>query len=239
MIVLIASSSKTIRKCWQRALTGSYPVHEIGDQIGLSQALARYKPTVLLLDSDVIRHRGIRQVRNLLQANPHTRIIFFTDHVRDTEAIAVLKAGASGYCSKKIRGASLTRAISAVNNGELWVERRLISLFIRSIIGSGSGRNEVTNYNKPATSVAPIAVLSPRERDVASMISTGEQTKIISSHLSISEKTVKAHLTNIFKKLGLSSRTQLALFMRQNDFMLNLQCQPPNSIAAGQNYTSQ
>jgi DNA-binding NarL/FixJ family response regulator len=234
MIVLIATSSKTIRKRWRRALARSYPVHEIGDQTGLNQALAQYKPVVLLLDSDVIHHRGIRQVRNLLQANPQARIIFCTDQVRDTEAIAVLKAGVSGYCSKKIAGASLTRAIAAVNNGELWVERRLISLFIRSIIGSGSGGSEVTNYNKPATTVTPVDVLSPRERDVASMISTGEQTKIISSHLSISEKTVKAHLTNIFRKLGLSSRTQLALFMRQNNFVLNRSIPMTNSIVAGQ-----
>ena len=234
MIVLIATSSKTIRKRWRRALARSYPVHEIGDQTGLNQALAQYKPVVLLLDSDVIHHRGIRQVRNLLQANPQARIIFCTDQVRDTEAIAVLKAGVSGYCSKKIAGTSLTRAIAAVNNGELWVERRLISLFIRSIIGSGSGGSEVTNYNKPATTVTPVDVLSPRERDVASMISTGEQTKIISSHLSISEKTVKAHLTNIFRKLGLSSRTQLALFMRQNNFVLNRSIPMTNSIVAGQ-----
>lgn len=75
--------------------------------------------------------------------------------------------------------------------------------------------------NKPANSAVPLTVLSPRELDVASMIGTGEQNKIISSHLSISEKTVKAHLTNIFKKLGFSSRTQLALFVRQNHSVSN------------------
>src|SRR5437016_14230099 len=69
-------------------------------------------------------------------------------------------------------------------------------------------------YNKPVKST--LIVLSPRELDVASMVGIGEQNKLISSRLSISEKTVKGHLTNIFKKLGLSSRTQLALFVRQH-----------------------
>ena len=74
-------------------------------------------------------------------------------------------------------------------------------------------------YNKPVNST--LTVLSPRELDVASMVGIGEQNKLISSRLSISEKTVKGHLTNIFKKLGLSSRTQLALFMHQDNFFRN------------------
>jgi len=222
-MVVLGSRSKKIRKRWRQALAGSYPIHEIGDEIGLCQTLAQYKSVVLLLDSDAIHHRGIRHVKNLLQANPHTRIIFFTDHIKDDEAIAVLKAGASGYCAKNINGASLRKAVDVVSVGEIWAERRLISLFIRSAISSDCGGKEVfTNCNKSFPSAAPLGLLlSPRERDVASMIATGEQNKIISSHLSISEKTVKAHLTNIFKKLGVSSRTQLALFVRGDDFSLN------------------
>jgi two-component system, NarL family, nitrate/nitrite response regulator NarL len=217
-MVILGSRSEKIRKRWRQALTGSYPIHEIGDVIGLCQTLAQHKPAVLLLDSDAIHHRGIRHLKNLLQANPRTRIIFFTDHVEDGEAIAVLKAGASGYCAKSITGVSLKKAVDVVSGGEIWAERRVTSLFIRSAISSGRGRKEgSTNYNKPDSSAAPGgSLLSPREHDVASMIATGEQNKTISSQLSISEKTVKAHLTNIFKKLGLSSRTQLALLVRQH-----------------------
>jgi two-component system, NarL family, nitrate/nitrite response regulator NarL len=218
-MVVLGSRSDKVRKRWRQALAGSYPVHEIRDEIGLRQTLAQHKPTVLLLDSDAIHHRGIRHLKNLRQANPPTRIIFFTDDIKDDEAIAVIRAGASGYCAKNITGASLRKAVDVVRVGEIWAERRLISLFIRSEVSSGRVRKEAfANYNKPADSAAPVSLsLSPRERDVASMIATGEQNKTISSHLSISEKTVKAHLTNIFKKLGLSSRTQLALFVRHND----------------------
>jgi two-component system nitrate/nitrite response regulator NarL len=228
-MVVLGSRSEKIRKRWRQALTGSHPVHEIGDEIGLCQTLAQYKPVVLLLDSDAIHHRGIRHVKNLLQANPHTRIIFFTDHIKDDEAISVLKAGASGYCAKNITGASLRKAVDVVSVGEIWAERRLISLFIRSAVSSGRVRKEAfTNYNNPADSAEPISALSPREQDVASMIAIGEKNKIISSHLSISEKTVKAHLTNIFKKLGLSSRTQLALFVRQHHSTSDLPTKLPH-----------
>jgi two-component system nitrate/nitrite response regulator NarL len=228
-MVVLGSRSKKIRKRWRQALTGYHPVHEIGDEIGLCQTLAQYKPVVLLLDSDAIHHRGIRHLKNLRQANPRTRIIFFTDDIKDDEAIAVIKAGASGYCHKTITGASLRKAVDVVSVGEIWAERRLISLFIRSTVSSGPVRKEAfTNYNKPADSAEPISALSPREQDVASMIAIGEKNKIISSHLSISEKTVKAHLTNIFKKLGLSSRTQLALFVRQHHSTSDLPTKLPH-----------
>jgi DNA-binding NarL/FixJ family response regulator len=176
--------------------------------------LAHYKPTVLLLDSDAIHHRGIRHVKNLLQASPRTRIIFFTEQIRDDEAIAVLKAGASGYCAKNITAESLSKAVDVVTGGEIWADRRIIALFIRNAISWTPRRKKVfTKYNRSALSTEPIRLLlSPREHDIASMIATGEQNKTISSHLSISEKTVKAHLTNIFRKVGVSSRTQLALF---------------------------
>jgi two-component system, NarL family, nitrate/nitrite response regulator NarL len=221
-MVLLASPSRIIRNRWQRALTGFCPTHEVAQQFGLRQALSQYKPAVLLLDSDLIQHRGTRQLSTLLQTNPLTRIIFFTDHFNDAEAIAVLKGGARGYCAKKTSGALLKKAVQAVKKGEFWIGRRLIPLLIESLREAGPGRNELSmRCNKPHNSAVPLTVLSPRELDVASMIGTGEQNKIISSHLSISEKTVKAHLTNIFKKLGFSSRTQLALFVRQNHSISN------------------
>ena len=221
-MIVTASPSPTLQKRWQQALRGSCPVHEVADQIELRQSLGKYKPDVLLLDCDVTHHRGLRQVRNLLQASLHTRIIFFTEQVNDHEAIAVLKAGASGYCSKTFTVASLIKAVDAVRKGEVWAERRVISLLIRTTFSSHHCREEVcTKYSKPDQFTSPDTILlSPRERDVAAMIATGDQNKTISNHLSISEKTVKAHLTNIFKKLGLSSRTQLALFVRHNEFSL-------------------
>ncbi|HEX9272560.1 MAG TPA: response regulator transcription factor [Candidatus Binatia bacterium] len=216
-MVLLASPCKTIRRRWQLALAGSCPTHEVADQIGLRQALTQYKPAVLLLDSELIRHGGTRQLLSLCQTSPDTRTILLTDDLNDQEGIAVLKAGARGYCAKTIASASLKKAVCAVKKGEIWIGRRLVSLLIESLVGSRPRTNTAfIKHDKPADSAAFLAALSPRQLDIASMIGTGEQNKIISSHLSISEKTVKAHLTNIFKKLGLSSRTQLALFVRQH-----------------------
>jgi two-component system, NarL family, nitrate/nitrite response regulator NarL len=212
-MIVFGSPSKKIRKTWRQVLSGSYLVHEIPDEMGLCQMLAHYKPTVLLLDSAAIHHRGIRHLKNLLQASPQTRIIFFTDQLRDAEAVAVLKAGATGYCAKNIQADSLLKAVAVVSRGEIWAERRIVAVFIRNAISRSPDRQEVkSKYYKSAPSTLPIRLLlSQREHDVASMIATGEQNKTISSQLSISEKTVKAHLTNIFRKVGVSSRTQLAV----------------------------
>ena len=216
-MVLLASPSRLIRKRWHKALAGSCPTHEVADQIGLRQALTQYKPAVLLLDSELIRHRNTRQLLSLCQTSPDTRTIFFTDDLNDKEATAVLKGGARGYCAKTITGASLKKAVCAVKKGEIWIGRRLASLLIESLVGSGPRTNTVfMKHDKLTDSAASLTVLSPRELDIASMIGLGERNKIISSHFSISEKTVKDHLTNIFKKLGFSSRTQLAVFVRRH-----------------------
>jgi DNA-binding NarL/FixJ family response regulator len=232
-MVILATPSAIIRKRWHQALKGFCPVHEVIDQIGLRHALSHYKPAVLLLDSNAIHHRGIRQVANLQQASPDTRIIVLTDRVKDCEAIAVLKAGASGYCSKTISARSLIKAVTVVSTGEIWADRRLISLFLRTLVACTSRRKAISSNSDRSGYASSTFSLSPRERDIASMVKAGEQNKTISSHLSISEKTVKAHLTSIFQKLGLSSRTQLALFMRDNDFFptLSIEIQNPRQAS--------
>jgi len=216
-MVVIASPSALIRKRWQQAVRGCGPIHEVADQIGLREAFRQYEQAVLLLDSDLVQRYSTRHLLALLQLNLSTRTIFLTDQVQDNEAISVLKGGATGYSTKKITGPVLKNAVSAVKRGELWINRRLISLLIENLMTSRRSRGSIVKKTDKSVGVGePLTVLSPRELDIAHMIGTGEQNKLISSHLNISESTVKAHLTSIFKKLGLSSRTQLALLVRQH-----------------------
>jgi DNA-binding NarL/FixJ family response regulator len=228
-MVVIASPSALIRKRWQQAVRGCGPIHEVANQIGLREAFRQYERAVLLLDSDLVQRYSTRHLLALLRLNLSTRTIFLTDHVQDNEAISVLKAGATGYSTKKIAGRSLRNAVAAVKRGELWVNRRLISLFIENLVESRRSRNEAFMKNYKSASFAE--GLSPREFDIACMIGIGEQNKLISSHLNISESTVKAHLTNIFKKLGLSSRTQLALFVRQHSSMSDSTARMPTPFS--------
>jgi DNA-binding NarL/FixJ family response regulator len=122
----------------------------------------------------------------------------------DDEALAIqaLKAGASGFCSRDTATALIRKAVQLVEAGEIWVGRRVMLRLIEDLATlrahdghdpSGEGR------------------LTPREREIASLVARGAGNKQIAHQLSISIKTVKAHLTNIFKKLGLSTRLQLAL----------------------------
>jgi DNA-binding NarL/FixJ family response regulator len=233
-MVVIASSSASTRKRWKQALRSASSIHEVADQIGLRDALRQYEQAVLLLDADLIHHHSTRQLLALFQLNPSTRTIFLTDHVKDNDAISVLKAGARGYCTKKITGPALKNAVFAVKRGELWINRRLISLFIENLVESRRSRDEAFMTNdRPASFAEGLTVLSPREFDIACMIGIGEQNKLISSHLNISERTVKAHVTNIFKKLGLSSRTQLALLVRQHSSMADSTARMPTAFPVG------
>jgi len=212
-MIILASPNHSLRKRWQQALSGSCPILEVDNHITLCEAITEYTPIIVLIDSELIRYRGIRQLSKLCLLNLNVRAIFLTDRVNDKEGVAVLKAGVRGYCDKSISASLLKKAVYAVKQGEIWTNRRLVSLLVESIVPL---RTDVFIPMKDqATEAVSLAALSPRELDVACMIGTGEQNKLISCQLSISEKTVKAHVTSIFKKLGVSSRTQLALYVRQ------------------------
>jgi DNA-binding NarL/FixJ family response regulator len=99
-----------------------------------------------------------------------------------------------------------------VASGEIWIGRKLLPVlfdeFVRAANNSAAIPDIPSNYT-PATNV--FTGLSPREREITSLVASGQQNKFISNKLQISEKTVKAHLTMIFRKLGVEGRTQLAL----------------------------
>jgi two-component system, NarL family, nitrate/nitrite response regulator NarL len=99
-----------------------------------------------------------------------------------------------------------------VASGEIWIGRKLLPVLFDELVQTTNRNASIINvpaYQATATSV--FTGLSPRERQITSLVASGQQNKFISHKLQISEKTVKAHLTTIFRKLGVEGRTQLAL----------------------------
>lgn len=130
-----------------------------------------------------------------------------------TGALAAIKRGAWGSGSKNLSRSLIRRAARVVSGGEIWIGRKFASMLIFELSGfkSFSKSDSVKSEGKGHESHNVFDELSARQREIAALIATGRHNKAISSHLSISEKTVKAHLTTIFRKLGVSGRTQLAL----------------------------
>jgi len=129
----------------------------------------------------------------------------------DAEGIQAITAGAVGYCHAYAPAATLAQVLKAVASGSVWMGASLVSRLLRQVdtlaassVSSGAV-HPVTDWHHDA--------LSKREHAVARRVSQGESNSTIAAELGISERTVKAHLTNIFDKLGVQDRLQLALLV--------------------------
>lgn len=129
----------------------------------------------------------------------HLAIIIASSEPHDDEGLKYLEQGASGYCHAYAAEATLRQILDVVAGGELWVGRSLMSRLLRGI---GGNRGLASGWEIP---------LTDREREVALKAANGASNLDIAAALGITERTVKAHLTAIFEKLGIADRLQLAL----------------------------
>jgi len=109
------------------------------------------------------------------------------------------------------------QAVTSVLKGDIWIQRHLVPRVIGTLVKMKPEPTQTLDSSKTIESSALLKTLSSRESDVAKMIREGESNKIIAKSLSISERTVKAHLTSIFKKLNVPDRLHLALYIKEFD----------------------
>jgi DNA-binding NarL/FixJ family response regulator len=208
-VILIASPDAQLRARWRRALRGRVLVYEAGEKSELVHALANLEPAVLLLDFALHRLGGVHALPSIQRFSPETRIIVFCTVPKITEEICALKLGARGYSKKNIGPSLLTKAINVVVGGELWTGRKIISSLLEEVRILRNDRQRVVNWEPKS----PIDQLTTRKKQIAQMINEDASNEEIASRLGISKATVKAHLTEIFRKLKITNRLQLAVLM--------------------------
>jgi two-component system nitrate/nitrite response regulator NarL len=211
-MILLASPSHSLCRRWRNALAGRFPLHQVADRQALVFSLREYQPTILFLDHSKHQFGPTRLVSKIIKSAPATKVIVLTGDPGPNEAVELIRAGAKGYCASSIGTTLLCRAARVVAAGEIWIGRKLLTAlfdeFVR-VANTHTGIDETPSNRLGGTNV--FTGLSPREREITSLVASGQQNKFISNKLQISEKTVKAHLTTIFRKLGVDGRTQLAL----------------------------
>lgn len=167
----------------------------------------KYKPDVLLLDINMPKLNGIEVLRRLKDIGIGTKIIILSMHDEREYLKETINIGANGYVLKDAESENLIKAINDVSKGKSYIQPSIASLLVREFDDDDS---------KPEDAMK-IDSLTRREYEVVTLIAEGLNNKEIASKLFISEKTVKNHVSNIFKKIDVSDRIQAAIFAFKNN----------------------
>jgi DNA-binding NarL/FixJ family response regulator len=174
-------------------------VAEAADGLAAVDAARASRPHVAVLDIRMPRLDGIEATRRIAAGSPGAAVVVLTSFSDREQILRALDAGAIGYLLKDAEPDGLARAVRAAARGEAPLDPRAGRALLHA-----------------RTAGSPLDGLSEREREVLAMVARGLPNKLIARELSISEKTVKAHLTSIFRSIGVTDRTQAALWAERN-----------------------
>ncbi|HJV71585.1 response regulator [Ideonella sp.] len=189
-------------------------LHVAGEAGNAGEAQRRateLQPDLILLDNHLPGVRGIDALPTLLQAAPKARVLMLTVSEDEDDLADALKAGASGYVLKTIEGDALVEAIRRCVAGESVVSPELTGKLIGALRAAAAAP-EAAAPAAPPPPADPLAVLSPREREIVQHLAAGLSNKEIARRLDIAETTVKIHVQHVLRKLDLKSRVQAAVF---------------------------
>jgi DNA-binding NarL/FixJ family response regulator len=178
----------------------------VGDAATVDEAVAAIletSPDVVLLDVHMPDGGGVEVIRRVAQERPDTRFLALSVSDAAEDVIAVIRAGARGYVTKTISSEDLADAVRRVNEGDAVFSPRLAGFVLDAF------RDPESETRDPGPD-ASLDQLTPREREVLQHIARGYMYKEIARRLSISTKTVEAHVSAVLRKLQLSSRHELS-----------------------------
>jgi DNA-binding NarL/FixJ family response regulator len=163
-------------------------------------AVRTHRPEVLVLDISMPGKDGMSVIRELNDGSKGTKIVVLTAAISDDQMLAGLRMGVRGIVLKELAPELLVQAVRKVAAGGQWLEKQASGRAVESLL-----RQEATGKSYDDAS------LTPRELELVRLVVSGMRNKEIGGRLGISEGTVKAHLFNVYQKLGVTSRVQMAM----------------------------
>ena len=214
--VVVADDHPVFREGLIRLLETRPDLVVVGEASDGQEAMQRsveLRPDVLLLDVAMPGTNGLAALRAMEQSGMPTRVIMVTAAIERADIVVALRLGARGIVTKASASEVLWKCIRTVMGGEYWVGRNRVADL----------ENALREVAEPAQGASrKLFGLTPRELEMVAAILAGFTNIDIAARFGISEKTVKHHLTNVFDKLGVSNRFELALFALHH----NLVAQP-------------
>ena len=211
--LLLASPCQHKFSNWKQGLNSFACATYISDKFitdsldKLKAEVLSIKPQILLMDLDLIGVDGSHDIAGLRRLCEETQIIIMSSEISEDLEWELLKAGVRGCCQNDSEPKLVNQVVMAVQEGELWIRRTLTSRFINEL-------SKISAKNKSyRATLGLLNRLTQREYDIAVRVANGESNKQIAQSCDITERTVKAHLTEIFLKLGVSDRLNLALVL--------------------------
>jgi DNA-binding NarL/FixJ family response regulator len=221
--ILIADDHPLFRDGLRRLLESEAGFEVVGEGADGEEILAVARNTsadLLLLDLSMPRRGGMEVLRELAAANIPLRTLLLTAAIDKSQIVQALKLGAYGVILKESTTQQLFESIRAVMAGQFWIGRESVSDVVRALRGlsaPAAGGETPKDFG-----------LTRRELEIVAMIIAGYSNPDIAQRCSISEQTVKHHVSNIFNKLGVSNRLELALFA-VNHRLTDAISRPPSS----------
>jgi two-component system nitrate/nitrite response regulator NarL len=205
--IVVADDHPVVRFGVKNMLMSEEGFEVVGEASDGEQAITEtieLEPDILLLDMQMPKLPGLEAMRAIMSRSPRVKIILLTSTISTQQVIEALQIGARGIVLKDTVAGDLGESIRAVLSGDYWIGgQRVANLLaaLHDLMQQAANVPEKKTYG-----------LTPRELEVVTCIVEGCSNKDIAKQFSISEETVKRHLSNIFDKTGVSTRLELALF---------------------------
>ena len=182
-------------------------VEEASDGVECLEKIGTAKQDVLLLDINMPRMNGLEVLAKLKEKKIKTKVLVLTVHNEIDYLLKAVEIGINGYLLKDSESSELKKAIVSVVDGENYIQPSLIPSLNAKMIQRDNDKDKIED-------------LTRRELEVLKLLATGNYNKEIAEELGISERTVKNHVSNIFKKIEVTDRTQAAVFAIRNNLIM-------------------
>jgi len=206
--VLVVDDHMVVREGLRMLLRPRYGIQVVGEAVDGEAAVQLYtqlQPDVVLMDLIMPRKDGITATAEILSTDPKARVLILTSSTEDVKIKDAIQAGALGYILKDTSARELLHAIEEVNKGNLSLQASIAQKLTKHL-------NSPPEQAKSVSTLESSEPLTTREMEIVRLIAQGMSNRLIAAHLYLSDITVRTHVSNALRKLGLKSRTQLALY---------------------------